>query len=146
LCVSGKSTEGGNNWHHLDCTSNFPATCQVPKIKINGGLGVCLQHEWHMEPVLQGHCHHIFVQSTVNLQAKILKTINLNWRSYASYLISPYHRLCDFQNSIHVARNNSQDTFQCMENQGNTMKCTGNILMIFHSSSPKTECRNKNTT
>jgi len=28
----------------------------------------------------------------------------------------------DFYNIIHLATNSSQDTFQCMENQGNTMK------------------------
>ena len=30
----------------------------------------------------------------------------------------------DFYNTIHVARNNLQDDFQCMESQGNTMKST----------------------
>jgi len=30
-----------------------------------------------------------------------------------------------FLSSIHVARNNPQDTFQCMEKQGNIMKITG---------------------
>jgi len=52
-----------------------------------------------------------------------------------------------FYNSIHVARNNSQDSFQCMENQGNTIKDTVFLyLMNFNSSSPKIDCRNKNTT
>jgi len=32
--------------------------------------------------------------------------------------------LYDFKNSIHVARNNYQLTFQFMENQGNTLKST----------------------
>jgi len=52
----------------------------------------------------------------------------------------------DFYNTFHVARNNLQDTFQCMEKQGNNMKDTVFFyLMNFHSSTPKLDCKNKNT-
>jgi len=55
--------------------------------------------------------------------------------------------LFDFCNSIHVARNNSQDTFQSIENQGNTVKSTTLVfyLINFHWSSPETDCQNENS-
>jgi len=52
-----------------------------------------------------------------------------------------------YYNCIHVARNKSQNTFQCMENQGKLWnELLSFILMNFHSSSPKTDCKNENTT
>ncbi len=54
----------------------------------------------------------------------------------------------DFHNCIHVTRKNSQDTFQFMEIKNKPWKTLFSFifLMIFYSSSPKTDCQNKNTT
>ncbi len=52
----------------------------------------------------------------------------------------------NFYNTIHVARNNLQDDFQCMENQKTPQKTLFYfILMNFHSSTPKTDCKNERT-
>ena len=51
--------------------------------------------------------------------------------------------LFHFHNTIHVATNNFQVSFQTVENEGNTLKSQCSfILMNFHWSSPKTDYRN----
>jgi len=55
--------------------------------------------------------------------------------------------LVQLWNSIHVAKNNFQVTFQSVENEGNTMKsqcCFA--FMNFHLTTAKTDCRNEYTT
>jgi len=49
-------------------------------------------------------------------------------------------------NSIHVAKNYLQNTFQSMENQGNTLKEAFYIIEYLSLSSPKVDCRNETTT
>jgi len=52
-----------------------------------------------------------------------------------------------FYNIIYVATNNSQVTFQFVENKGNTMENTVFFYSInFHSTSDKTDCRNEYNT